>query len=108
MPIYNKLVRDKIPVIIQTAGKGYRTKQLSETEYIKELIIKINEEITEYKEARTDKHAIEELADVLEIIQCLAKVHGTNMEEIEKIRKRKAEERGSFEDMIFLIDMDDE
>ena len=45
MPFHNKLVRDRIPEIIQNTGKGFRKKQLSETEYIKELRRKLHEEI---------------------------------------------------------------
>ncbi|WP_209121156.1 nucleoside triphosphate pyrophosphohydrolase [Alkalihalobacillus sp. BA299] len=108
MPVYNKLVRDKIPAIIESAGKGYRTKQLDEVEYIKELKIKLTEEIAEYQEATTDGQAIEELADVLEIMHSLAKVHGANFEEVEAIRQKKAEKQGGFQDKIFLIDVDDE
>ncbi|WP_078427508.1 nucleoside triphosphate pyrophosphohydrolase [Alkalihalobacterium alkalinitrilicum] len=108
MPIYNKLVRDKIPEIIQAAGKGYRTRQLDDMEYIKELKIKLTEEMAEYQEAQTDGQAIEELADVLEIIHSLAVVHGSSMEEVESIRKKKADDRGGFQEKIFLIDVDDE
>ncbi|WP_209121144.1 nucleoside triphosphate pyrophosphohydrolase [Alkalihalobacillus sp. BA299] len=108
MPIYNKLVRDKIPEIIQATGKGYHTKQLDDVEYIKELKMKLNEEIAEYQEAQTDGQAIEELADVLEIIHSLAKVHGSAMEEVESIRKKKADDRGGFQKRVFLIDVDDE
>ncbi|MFV8829540.1 phosphoribosyl-ATP pyrophosphohydrolase [Alkalihalobacterium sp. APHAB7] len=108
MPIYNKLVRDKIPAIIQAAGKGYRSKQLDEVEYIKELKIKLTEEIAEYEEAQTDGQALEELADVLEIMHSLASVHGAKFDEVEAIRKKKAEERGGFQERVFLIDVEDE
>lgn len=33
MPTYNKLVRDKIPAIIDKSGKTYTTKILSEPNY---------------------------------------------------------------------------
>ncbi|MEB1809582.1 MAG: nucleoside triphosphate pyrophosphohydrolase [Bacillaceae bacterium] len=108
MPIYNKLVRDKIPAIIQATGKGYRTRPLDEVEYIKELKIKLSEEMAEYHEAQTDGQALEELADVLEIMHSLATVHGASFEEVEAIRKKKAEERGGFQEKIFLMDVDDE
>jgi predicted house-cleaning noncanonical NTP pyrophosphatase (MazG superfamily) len=50
---------------------------------------------------------VEELADLLEIIQALAKHHGSSIEEVEKVRKEKAEKRGGFEDKIFLIEVED-
>lgn len=107
MPIYNKLVRDKIPEIIKSSGKEFRTKQLNEAEYIKELRTKLNEEISEYLEAATDAQALEELADVLEIIHSLAVVHGSNFEAVEDIRKAKHIKRGGFQEKIFLIDVED-
>lgn len=50
--------------------------------------------------------AIEELADVLEIIHGLADYHGASIEKVEEIRKQKAETRGGFKNRIFLIDVD--
>ncbi|HZG70196.1 MAG TPA: nucleoside triphosphate pyrophosphohydrolase [Chondromyces sp.] len=107
MPIYNKLVRDKIPEIIKASGKGYRTKQLSEVDYIKELKRKLYEEITEYKESKTDEQATEELADILEVIDSLAIVHGSNFDELETIRRKEFIEQGGFQEKVFLIDVDD-
>ena len=107
MPVYNKLVRDKIPEIIKSSGKEFRTKQLNEDEYIKELRSKLNEEISEYLEAYTDEQSLEELADVLEIIHRLADVHGSNIESVEDIRKEKHIKRGGFQEKIFLIDVED-
>jgi predicted house-cleaning noncanonical NTP pyrophosphatase (MazG superfamily) len=37
MPTYNKLVRDRIPEIIERTGASFNTTILSGTEYIKEL-----------------------------------------------------------------------
>ncbi|WP_121661851.1 nucleoside triphosphate pyrophosphohydrolase [Metabacillus litoralis] len=107
MQIYNKLVRDKIPQMIQASGKECRTKLLSDTDYINELKIKLTEEIAEYQEALTDGQAIEELADVLEVIRSLAQVHGAVFEEVEAIRQQKADERGGFKGRIFLLDVDE-
>jgi len=107
MPIYNKLVRDKIPQVIETTGKVYRTRILDETEYKRELVTKLREEADEYFQASNDKQALEELADMLEVIRALAAVHGADPEQLETIRSQKAEARGSFEKRVFLIDVDD-
>lgn len=108
MPIYNKLVRDKIPEIIKSSGKELRTKQLNEDEYRRALKTKLYEEIVEYEEAKTDEQALEELADVLEILHSLALINGAGFEKLEEIRKKKYEERGGFRDKIFLIDVKDD
>ena len=108
MPIHNKLVRDKIPQIIKDSGKTPITKILNEKEYITELRKKSQEELQEYLTAETDEEALEELADLLEIIHALAKVHGSTIEEVDKIRAEKAAKRGGFTDKVFLIEVQDE
>ena len=51
MKIYNKLVRDKIPEIIEADGKLCATHILSEEEYIAALEAKLNEEVAFSKES---------------------------------------------------------
>ncbi|AKM19278.1 Uncharacterised protein [[Flavobacterium] thermophilum] len=106
--IYNKLVRDRIPTIIEQAGKTFTTRILDDEEYRKELQKKAFEELEEYVQAETDEAALEELADVLEIIHALAECHGASIEQVEQIRAKKAEKRGGFRDKIFLIEVHDE
>lgn len=108
MTVYKKLVRDRIPEIIKNNGQTAVTKILSIDEYKLELQRKSKEELQEYLNAKVDEEAIEELADLLEIIHALAKVHGTTIDQIEQIRQRKAEERGGFEDRVFLIEVKDD
>lgn len=100
---YHKLVRDSIPEIIQKDGKEAITKILSNEDYKAELRKKAHEELAEYMQAPTDKESIEELADLLEIIYSLAPIHGATIQELEKVRKQKAEKRGGFKNRIFLI-----
>jgi predicted house-cleaning noncanonical NTP pyrophosphatase (MazG superfamily) len=94
MPTYNKLVRDKIPQIIENKGKEFSTKVLNDEDYIKYLKEKAYEELDEYCTAETDGEAVEELADLLEVIRTLAKHHGSSIEEVEAVRINKAEKRG--------------
>ncbi len=107
MPTYNKLVRDKIPQIIEQSGKKFSTKILNDQDYIKYLQQKSYEELDEYCAAETNEDAVEELADLLEIIHSLAYQHGSSIEEVEKVREKKAEKRGGFEEKIFLIEVED-
>ncbi|WP_374718817.1 phosphoribosyl-ATP pyrophosphohydrolase [Parageobacillus toebii] len=108
MPVYNKLVRDKIPQIIEQAGKTFTTRILEDDEYLKELRKKAFEELEEYMNASDDETALEELADVLEIIHALAECHGSSIERVEQIRAEKAEKRGGFKEKIFLVEVHDE
>jgi predicted house-cleaning noncanonical NTP pyrophosphatase (MazG superfamily) len=100
MKAINKLVRDRIPVIIQEQGRKATTRILDDKEYISELRKKLQEEAQEFLTDDT----LEELADVMEVIYALAKAKGASKEELENIRKNKAKERGRFEDKIFLIE----
>jgi predicted house-cleaning noncanonical NTP pyrophosphatase (MazG superfamily) len=108
MPIYNKLVRDRIPEIIENKGKQFSTRILENEEYIKELKNKSFEELEEYINAENDTDAIEELADFLEIIHALAECHGASFEKVEEVRQKKLEKRGGFKERIFLIEVEDE
>lgn len=106
MPTYNKLVRDKIPQIIAATGKSYTTDILSEEKYIKELKAKLSEELNEYLQTNEDNEALEELADVLELIHSLTKVHGSSIEQLEKIREEKAQQRGGFNERVYLKEVE--
>ena len=103
MPSYNKLVRDRIPEIIEDSGKTAFSHILNDDEYILELDCKLNEECAEYQ---VDK-SIEELADMLEVMYSIAEARGYSVSELEKVRKEKAEKRGGFKGIIFLEKVDD-
>ena len=99
--IYNKLVRDRIPEIIEQSGKSCTTAVLSDEEYLKMIDAKLDEELAEYHK---DKN-IEELADLLEVIYAAAKARGYSLEELERVRADKAEKRGAFDNKILLVDV---
>ena len=98
MIIHNKLVRDRIPEIIEKSGKTAYCHILSNDEYIVELDRKLNEECAEYQEDKS----IEELADMLEVMYAIAQARGYSIEELEQVRAEKAEKRGGFKDRIYL------
>ena len=64
MPTYNKLVRDRIPEIIEMSGKTCNTCLLNEDEYIIEINKKMHEELVEYEAAETTDDAIEETPQI--------------------------------------------
>ena len=96
--IYDKLVRDKIPEIIMNSGKACSTEVLDDERYIELLDQKLFEEMLEYHQDKS----IEELADIVEVIYAIVKFRGLSVEEFEKIRVSKADERGGFEQKILL------
>ena len=95
---YNKLIRDRIPEIIEISGKSCVTEVLSDEEYLKMIDAKLDEELAEYHKDEN----LEELADLLEVIYAAAKARGYTLEELEKVRAEKAEKRGAFEKKLLL------
>ena len=95
---YHKLVRDKIPDIIEQSGRQCEIETLNKKEYIKALDAKLDEELAEYQESKS----LEELADLLEVIRAVAVARGFSLGELERIRAQKAAERGGFEHRILL------
>ena len=100
---YNKLVRDRIPEIIEASGKRCVCSTLSDEEYLAKLDEKLNEELAEYQESKS----MEELADLLEVVRAVAVARGSSMEEVEAIRREKAAKRGGFEKKLLLTEVCD-
>ena len=96
--IYNKLVRDKIPEIIEASGKTCEIEILSDEEYLQMLDKKLDEELAEYHQ----KCNIEELADLLEALYATAKARGYSIEKLEQRRIEKQKARGGFDKRILL------
>ena len=95
---YHKLVRDRIPEIIEADGKTCVTEILPDEQYLEMLDTKLNEELAEYQES----HSLEEMADLLEVLRAVVKVRGWMWEELERVRQDKAAKRGGFEKKILL------
>ena len=99
MTEYNKLVRDKIPEIIEAHGEVPVIRVLGQDEYIRSLRMKLSEETAEYLESGE----AEELADIMEVVYALAAASGTSREELEAIRLQKRESRGGFDKRLLLV-----
>ena len=95
---YHKLVRDKIPEIIELSGKTCVTEILSDADYLRMVDAKLDEELAEYHEDQN----IEELADIIEVIYAAAKARGYTLEQLETVRTEKAAKRGAFEKKFLL------
>ena len=87
---HNKLVRDKIPEIIEKRGGKYKTHILKIDEYETELKKKLIEEAKEVQNA-TELEIIDELADVLELVKSIANFQGIEFEDVEKRQIDKKE-----------------
>lgn len=97
--IYNKLVRDKIPEIIEANGEYCKTEILNDdVAYLEALQRKLDEEIAEYHKDDT----VEELADIIEVVYALVKAHGISKDYFEKILADKKDKKGGFDKRIML------
>jgi len=99
---YNKLVRDKIPEIIEDSGKTCKWEVLPDEEFIEMLNIKLHEEVNEYLETGS----VEELVDINEVIKAIIECKGVSKEEIEDIGLKKLETKGGFKKRILLKSVD--
>lgn len=98
---YNKLVRDKIPEIIEAKGEIPIIRKLSDTEYKQELEKKLYEEYLEVIDS-SYSNRIEELADMIEVIKYLAKLEDKTLEEVIEVSNEKVKSRGGFDKRIYL------
>ena len=95
---YHKLVRDRIPQIIEATGKTCETEILSDADYLKIIDAKLDEELQEYHRDQN----LEELADLVEVIYAAVIARGYTLEDLERVRAEKYENRGGFEKRIML------
>ncbi len=94
-----KLVRDRIPEIIQAGGGAPQVRVLDQAAYRVALARKLQEEVDEFLRSGQ----AEELADILEVIYALAQVQGMAPSQLEALRLRKRGERGGFQRRLFLV-----
>ena len=98
MKTYNKLVRDKIPEILTEKGVDYEFRIAKKDEMMGLLCEKLREEIEELIE----KPSAEEIADVLEVVEYIAKLNRIGLDEIKTIKIDKRVKRGGFNERIVL------
>lgn len=99
---YDKLIRDKIPEIIESNGAKCKLHVADDDEYWDKLRTKVSEEVGEF----LDESCIEELADVVEVIYAIADFKFGGREKLEEARKEKALKRGGFVKKLVLDETD--
>ena len=103
--IYNKLVRDNIIDKITNNDEIALYRVLDDIEYKKELLNKLKEECNEVVDAfnnGTSADMVMELADVLEVINYLAKSINVNMQEVDNVAMMKKMKNGGFDKKYYL------
>jgi predicted house-cleaning noncanonical NTP pyrophosphatase (MazG superfamily) len=104
---YNKLVRDKIPEIIQKNGEKPHTRILDDDRFRRELTSKLFEEAAECVAAQDNpQELLAELVDLQEVIDTLVPLLGSTPDEIRLLQSKKREARGGFSGRVFLVAVD--
>lgn len=97
-----KLVRDNIPEIIRAKGESCVTRVAkNRREALAFTLKKLDEEKSEFMLADRD-HALEECADMHEVVCALAELFGFTREELLIAAEKKRRERGGFSGQIIM------
>lgn len=97
----HKLWRDKA---VDQSNQGSRIHwiQLSDSEFCKQLKLKLVDEANDALHATTKETIIEELADILEVIDALAQACKISQKELIAYKKTKRDKKGGFEGRKFV------
>lgn len=101
---YNKLIRDKIPEIIEKSGKKAIYEKVEGDQLLELLNKKLYEELEEYSESGE----IEELADLVEVVQAILEYKEITIDEFNKMKEEKNILRGGFKEGLLLLEVKEE
>ena len=111
---YHKLVRDRVPEILDHQNIKYGAHRAeSREEHIRFLLAKVHEEANELEEAITNPNGAtnniiaSEFGDLYEVLDELTRELGLDPDHIGEIQTRKREARGGFSEHIILDWTDD-
>lgn len=97
-----KLVRDRIPEIIEASGRQPTTRVLRHAERQPALLLKLQEWSDKLCDAATVAGQPEELADLLDVLKGIAAELGQPWPDIEAFADDKRARRGGFDAGIWL------
>lgn len=92
---YNKLIRDRIPEILEAQNITFSVEEMTETEYRQALRSKLIEEAKEAAEA-DDADLVVELVDLLEVIDATIAAYGISRNQVLDCQTNRRTERGGF------------
>jgi predicted house-cleaning noncanonical NTP pyrophosphatase (MazG superfamily) len=98
-----KLVRDKIPSIIEEHGKTCKYHTANYDEYKARLYEKMTEELNEF----INTPCYNEAADIYEVFSAICDLHELNLIRVATTAMHKRQQRGGFEDRIILEKVDE-
>jgi len=104
---FYKLVRDKIPINIESKGEKARTIKIPSNDLLQFIKEKAIEEALEFYFEKKEDKIIEELADMYEIIRSACKIFGMPVNELVRIADNKTEKKGAFETGVILLNTEE-
>ena len=99
---YNKLCRDRVPEIIRAKGFECDVREVDHDEYKREIIRKVFEEASGVSNHVGRESLLKELADLMITIDAMKKEYGITDAEVEESVKKSIEDKGGYEDMLYL------
>ena len=93
---YNKLVRDRIPEVIEETGKTFSYRIATQADFKNALLDKLVEEVMEFREDPSPQ----EMGDILEVLDAIRSEYKLSSSFANQIAKRVS--RGAFDKKIIL------
>lgn len=103
---YDKLVRDRIPEIIEREGLAIAVSTLDHDAFRDALRRKLVEEASEAAEASSEA-LVTEIADLFEVIDALLAAEGVDAGHVRAVQDRRRRDRGGFNQRTLLHWTDD-
>lgn len=100
---YNKLCRDRVPELIQAKGFECDVHEMDHDEYREQIVRKVLEEARGVANHLGRESLLKELADLMITIQAVQKEFGISSEELHTAVEKSIEEKGGFEERLFLL-----
>jgi len=100
---YKKLVRDRIPKRIEEHGGRYKIDTLTDANFKKELLRKVEEEAGGLSHAKVRGEIIGEMGDLLDVLKELKKVFKITPRELRESRASEFKRKGGFVKKLFLV-----
>lgn len=100
---YNKLVRDKIPQILESKEVPAKFEKLPAKDFLKALLNKVGEEASALPQIKSKQELVSEIADILEVIEEIKRVKKIKDSEIKIELKKNMDRKGGFKKKLFLV-----
>lgn len=100
---YNKLIRDRVPVMMRAKGKKFSTRILSKAGFRRELLKKVGEEASALPKLKDIEEIASEMGDVLDVLDVIQKEFRISSTLLRKHRAAAMKKKGGFRKRVYLI-----